>query len=28
MIFKLRDKDRVIGFYLGCFDFFFNKKSE
>ena len=28
MIFKLREKDRVIGFYLGCMDFFFNIKSK
>tara|TARA_B100000674_G_scaffold315885_1_gene262756 strand:+ start:287 stop:1321 length:1035 start_codon:yes stop_codon:yes gene_type:complete len=28
MIFKLREKDRVIGFYLGCLDFFFKKKSK
>ena len=26
LIFKKRNKDKVIGFTLGCFNFFFNKK--
>ena len=28
LIFKKREKDRVIGFFLGCFDFFLKKKHK